>query len=122
MEGADHTNKKKKVKQDAINRFFLKREQKSLMRPSSRCNGRDQSTGDSGQNPQSAAAFREQLQVITRAWSRELGPGARMGECMGVTRKPLHDSNGEQQILTVMGSMILGQSLSLSEPVSGSIK
>lgn len=63
--------RKKKVKQDAINRFFLKREQKSLMRPSSRCNGRDQSTGDSGQNPQSAAAFREQLQVITRAWSRE---------------------------------------------------
>lgn len=46
---------------------FFKKEQKSLMRPSSRCSGRDQSTGDSGQNPQSAAAFREQLQVITRA-------------------------------------------------------
>lgn len=67
MEGADHTNKKKKIKPGCNQPDFLKKEQKSLMRPNSRCSGRDQSTGDSGQNPQSAAAFREQLQVITRA-------------------------------------------------------
>ena len=65
------TQIRKKVKPRCNQQIFLKKEQKSLMRPSSRCSGRDQSTGDSGQNPQSVAAFREQLQVITSTWSRE---------------------------------------------------
>ena len=89
------TQIRKKSKARMQSTDFLKKEQKSLMRPSSRCSGRDQSTGDSGQNPECCSFQRAATSDHKHLEQRIQGPGARMGECVGVTRKPIHDSNGE---------------------------
>lgn len=123
MEGADHTNKKKKSKAGCNQQIFFKKGTEVSNEAQQQMQWQGSKYRRQWPEPTECCSFQRAATSDHKGLEQRIqGPGARMGECMGVTRKPLHDSNGEQQILTVMGSMILGQSLSLSEPVSGSIK